>query len=134
MNELPSVYGCDQPKARKDHKCCECRGTIAAGEKYHKHHGIWDGTARTFKVCGDCESLRAEMDKDERDPQFMTAFEGLCESVFENGEASMIKRYLDIKLKRSAVIQMWMVERELEAADNKLTDSRLATTVAARKP
>ncbi len=127
MCELPSVYGCDRPTARKDHKCCECRGTILAGEKYHKHHGIWDGSASTFKVCEDCESLRAEVDKDERDPEWLTAFGNLYESVFESREISLIKRYLDIKRKRGSTIQPWMTERDAEMSNGEASGRKQST-------
>lgn len=112
MCEMPTVYGCDHPKARKEHTCYECRGKISIGETYHKHHGIWDGEADTFKVCNDCEVLRAVCDKDEPDPEFRTAFGQLCESVFESGGADLIRSYLGIKRKRGAAIQPWMLKRE----------------------
>ena len=115
MCDLPSVYRCDRPTARKDHKCCECLGTILAGEKYHKHHGIWDGSAATYKVCEDCESLRSEMDKGESDPEWITAFGNLYESVFNSCVTSLIKRYLEIKRKRGATIQPWMADCEAES-------------------
>lgn len=114
MCEMPSVYGCDHPKARKQHQCCECRGIIPIGETYNKHHGIWDGSADTFKVCVDCDNLREEIDKDERDPEFKTAFQHLYESVFEGGEPEFIKRFLGIKRRRSAEIRDWMIKREQE--------------------
>lgn len=114
MCEMPSVYGVDHPKARKAHKCCECRGTIPAGEQYNKHHGIWDGSADTFKVCVDCDALRDDIDKNVRDPEEKTAFGYLSESVFE-GNPDFVKRFLDIKRKRGAEIRDWMLEHEKEA-------------------
>lgn len=56
--EMPSVFSCEYPKARKEHKCCECRRTIAIGEKYEKVKGIWEGKAKRFKTCLPCASLR----------------------------------------------------------------------------
>lgn len=47
-------------KAKKDHKCYECRGVIKKGDRYEKTSGVWDGTFDTFKVCLDCLSLRKE--------------------------------------------------------------------------
>jgi hypothetical protein len=114
MCEMPSVYGCDHPKARKEHKCCECRGVIPVGEVYNKHRGIWDGSADTFKVCVDCDLLRNEVDNDERDPECKTAFGYLSESVFEVGDRVFVKRFLEIKRKRGAEIRDWMIERELK--------------------
>lgn len=57
----PSCYTATTPRARKRHKCCECRGVIEAGEAYHKFSGIWDGEADTFKTCCDCEALRSKV-------------------------------------------------------------------------
>lgn len=50
-NDMPSVYRCDLRKARSQHTCCECRGTIRKGETYNYHHGIWSGEAQAYKVC-----------------------------------------------------------------------------------
>lgn len=112
MCEMPSVYGCDHPKARKEHKCCECRGVIPIGEVYNKHHGIWGGSAGTYKVCVDCDLLRADIDKNTRNTEDQTAFRYLSESVFEGGEHELIKRFLDIKRKRGAEIKDRMIEHE----------------------
>lgn len=65
-SEIPSAYGCEWRKARKQHKCCECLGVIGKSEHYHYHHGVWDGQGSSFKVCADCEALRKEMDKNSR--------------------------------------------------------------------
>ena len=58
MRDMPSAYKHATPKAKKVHKCCECRGEIQPGEVYHLHSGIWDGRPSAFKVCNDCEELR----------------------------------------------------------------------------
>lgn len=117
MCEMPQVYGCDKPKARKEHRCYECRGAIAIGEVYHKHHGIWEGEASTFKVCADCEAMRFEVDNGTVNPDCITAFGELYESVFESDDAALIKRFMDIMRKRGAKIRPWMIEREKEAME-----------------
>lgn len=114
MLEMPTVYRCDCPTARKEHKCCECRGVISTGEKYHYHHGIWDGRGDSFKVCADCEALRSECDKDEHDLEFQTGLGMLLESVFESRDPVLIKRFMETKRKRGAAILPWMVQREAE--------------------
>lgn len=53
----PSVFDEKTVKAKKAHKCSECRGAILPGEAYLKTWGIWDGEASTFKRCADCSSL-----------------------------------------------------------------------------
>lgn len=55
--DQPSAVWESRPKARKDHKCCECRGVIRAGESYWRVRGIWEGDAETLSMCGDCEDL-----------------------------------------------------------------------------
>lgn len=44
-------------KARKDHKCTECRKPIKAGEKYEYVFGVWD-EVETFKTCCRCVAVR----------------------------------------------------------------------------
>jgi hypothetical protein len=58
MCEQPSCYTETLRKARKEHRCCECRETIKPGDSYHYTSGIWDGRACSFKLCAKCEALR----------------------------------------------------------------------------
>lgn len=45
--------------ARKAHRCYECSGLIAPGEKYEHVTGKWDGgPIDTFKTCERCYDLR----------------------------------------------------------------------------
>lgn len=48
MCEMPAVFGQEQRKARKEHKCCECAGLIKPGETYTYSHGVWDGITATL--------------------------------------------------------------------------------------
>jgi len=118
MCEMPTVYACDRPTARKEHKCCECQGVIRAGEKYHKHHGIWEGEPETYKVCEDCESLRQRADSAIEYKDEMTAFTQLYETVFESRDAELVVSYVGIRRARGAVIPEWMLKREAEAKLN----------------
>jgi len=45
------------PKARKEHKCCECHRTIKPGEHYQRVTGVWDHDPNTFKTCTECADL-----------------------------------------------------------------------------
>ena len=53
-----------RPRARKDHRCGECRKTIARGEVYLREVNIHDGRVITDKTCQDCASIRNEFFKD----------------------------------------------------------------------
>lgn len=57
----PSCFSHRVRKARKEHRCCECRRIIVKGERYHYESGIWDGSADDFKTCFDCYEVRSEM-------------------------------------------------------------------------
>jgi hypothetical protein len=109
MVEMPSCYGHEERKARKAHKCCECRGTIPPGEVYHYHHGVWVGEARDYKVCADCEALRAECDRDARHNE-RTPFEGLIESVGAmcTNAPEILARFSAIMRRRGAKVPQWM--------------------------
>lgn len=39
MSEPPTVCEALMPRARKLHRCCECRGIIQIGETYHLFKG-----------------------------------------------------------------------------------------------
>lgn len=56
--EMPEFYDETNPKARKDHRCCECSETIPKGEQYHKIVGKWDGHVSSYKLCGRCQEVR----------------------------------------------------------------------------
>jgi hypothetical protein len=47
------------PKARKEHRCGECRRTISPGETYERYTGIWDGAFAVYKTCAHCQQARA---------------------------------------------------------------------------
>lgn len=113
MSEQPDCYSLSTPKARKEHRCCECGGVIQVGEKYFSHNLVWEGTAATFKCCSDCEALRKKVDSWSKYAEDRTAMEMLHESVFEGG-AEYALEFLEIKRKRGAPISDWMLKRECE--------------------
>ena len=47
-------------RARKEHKCCECRRMILPAEEYEHVSGKWEGQVETYKTCQDCLSIRRE--------------------------------------------------------------------------
>lgn len=57
----PSCFVRKQRRAAKQHRCCECRGLIQAGEMYLYISGVWDGTPASFRTCCDCSKLRDDV-------------------------------------------------------------------------
>ena len=45
-------------KARKPHRCGECRRTIEPGETYERHAGPFDGQFTVHKTCRHCVAVR----------------------------------------------------------------------------
>lgn len=60
-DEMPSFQSDEWVKARKDHKCCECRKVIAVGERYERSTGKWDGRVKTYKTCAACQDIRQSL-------------------------------------------------------------------------
>lgn len=56
--DKPSCSRKTRPKARKEHKCCECAEVIAPGATYERFTGIWDGSSGTFATCLICVEIR----------------------------------------------------------------------------
>ena len=109
---IPDVYGMKPRKARKQHVCCECRGTIVVGETYHYHHGVWDGEGHSYKVCVDCDALRDQCDLGSHQDE-CTPFESLVESVdaLYRHEPELLARFAAIKKMRGAVIPSWLLRK-----------------------
>lgn len=51
-------YHAQRRKARKPHKCDECRRAIQPGETYEHARGKWEGDVGTFDTCCRCLALR----------------------------------------------------------------------------
>ena len=43
--------------ARKSHHCEECRETIARGDRYWRHSGLFDGRWTTTHICVSCKRI-----------------------------------------------------------------------------
>lgn len=72
--ESPDVYTITHPKARKEHRCCECHGVIRKGETYLRFDGIWLGKGGSYATCPDCEKIRDEVVSMAADPDEWPAF------------------------------------------------------------
>lgn len=57
--DRPEFYVESTPRARKEHKCCECGRTITVGEKHQAASGKWDGDISTYRTCAECVEIRA---------------------------------------------------------------------------
>lgn len=56
--DAATVHATTQRRAAKDHRCTECRETIAKGTRYEHTTGCWDGSWSTFKTCMSCVEIR----------------------------------------------------------------------------
>lgn len=45
-------------RARKDHRCIECRRSIPRGAEYERISGKWEGEFSTSHTCLDCMNIR----------------------------------------------------------------------------
>lgn len=54
--EMPSFFDVATPRARKAHRCDECRRTIEPGETYQRITGKWDGDIATYNRCAHCHA------------------------------------------------------------------------------
>ena len=121
MCEQPQAYTIKEPTAKKEHRCCECRGIIQAGEKYHLFSGVWDGSGATFKTCAECEQLRSDVAATVHRDEY-PAFGELYEYVFES-DPDWVKRFMDTRRKRNAPESPrgWMERREKEMSNIQIT-------------
>ena len=56
--EMPIVASEKLVKARKLHRCCECRRLLAVGTRYVRINGIWPEGAASFATCQRCERVK----------------------------------------------------------------------------
>ena len=57
--DMPEFCTTKKVKARKSHKCSECRREIKAGEIYERVTGKWDDI-ETYKTCTTCLNILNE--------------------------------------------------------------------------
>ncbi len=58
MCDAPILFEAKLVRARKPHRCCECRREIKPGSRYETAFGIWEGEASRFATCLLCYDLR----------------------------------------------------------------------------
>lgn len=104
----PEVFRVSRPKARKAHVCCECRGTILAGETYRNVWGVWDGEQDTARTCLDCLGLLdwCEEGGGELCTTFGNLHSDVLDDAWESGDPERLeeakRRILAIRQKRRA--------------------------------
>ena len=117
MSDYAKCYTITNPRARKQHRCCECYGIIEPGEKYHVFKGVWD-VPMTFKTCSDCERER-ENYKSSMCIYDILCFEGLYEDLSEWRDEDFMRVVTIFKERRRKPIPKWMEIRELEIKNEK---------------
>ena len=62
--EMPTAQRVKERKARREHRCTECRGTIKPGEHYRIITTLAEGHWMTDKQCPDCIFTIAEVGRE----------------------------------------------------------------------
>ncbi len=108
--DQPDVFEQSDVKARKFHRCSECRGWIAPGETYRKSFGVWDGSAQSFKTCRDCIEFAGWAEDQNGDSicyGFGNMIHDISDCLDEMGDdrvqAEMSMRWQELRRKRRAV-------------------------------
>lgn len=73
--DAPKVYEQKFVKARKEHKCSECREPIMPGEQYMLHEGLWEDHWSRYRTCPGCLEIIDDARKE--DSEFSYAFSQL---------------------------------------------------------
>jgi hypothetical protein len=55
--DAPAVYEEVTRRARKQHRCGECRGLIKPGERYEEIRCLWEGQWSAHKTCVTCSVI-----------------------------------------------------------------------------
>ena len=60
----PKVWSESRRKARKEHRCESCRGTIRVGAVYFVHFSVFDDSVTNEKCCSRCQADRQAFAKE----------------------------------------------------------------------
>ena len=95
MGNIPVSWDCDleQPqgyreirrKARKPHRCGDCKGMIQPGEHYMYISGLWEGEPENFSRCYDCNQIRCDIKNTTGDDNCMP-LNGLLNWLLDYGD------------------------------------------------
>lgn len=57
-DDCPRVFQSKVIRARKSHRCCECKEVIPVGDTYEYASGIWEDGPNSFHTCMPCKRIR----------------------------------------------------------------------------
>lgn len=106
----PQCFSLAVRKARKPHQCSECGRTIAVGERYEAHSGLWDGGFDTFCWCANCSAAQkiVEVLTNDHCYCYTQLWEGVYDSLFGWGG---IENTAVARLYVSAIRRKWTRRR-----------------------
>ena len=84
-DEVPEFITQKIRKARKSHRCCECKNLISKGHMYAYNSGLWEGSFSSFKTCIFCHGLRSEAVEESGDNHCWPCFTGLLDYITDFG-------------------------------------------------
>jgi hypothetical protein len=97
----PEFCNVEYPKARKVHRCTECRMDIPKGVQYQRVSGKCDGDIFTEKTCCPCAEIRDAFTCDGVPPEYgklweemESSFPTLTTGCLESLETPEAKRFL----------------------------------------
>jgi hypothetical protein len=78
----PEFQDVTYPKARKEHRCVECRRLVPKGEQYQKWVMKFDGDLSCDKTCSECAEIRQVFSCGEMQPQFGQLWQEMHDNAF----------------------------------------------------
>jgi hypothetical protein len=83
FDDGPEFFTDSTQKARKAHKCLECRRVIEVGETYRRYFGVYEGSGFSGKICQHCEVPAAWLSENCGGYMFEAILEDFTEHVNE---------------------------------------------------
>ncbi len=99
-------------KARKPHKCYECRRLIEKGERYERASGLWEGSWETYHFCLQCSEISREFTTGAR--EFGNLWYELQENWDEGAHLQACLNRLSTATAKEHMRQRWMKWKGLE--------------------
>lgn len=111
MCDLPTLYSEREVRARKQHRCCECRVSIKPGDTYNRADGLWDGSFHVLKTCPPCAEARSWLwdrlsRSDECGPAFGDLYQYLTDEWHESrGKLSVGRRLVAFRRRNRQAVK-----------------------------